>query len=236
MLSQGKELAAIDFAKIIGGPLEAVIRAQASAATVTTQFIQDTAFEKPEGGEAGGDQPLKLKVVPFDYGQMMGSKSATSGGLSGDALTIKVPLLTMLPIPFIRVDSMTIDLNVSLHSTHTTDEQNTGSVNATTSGGENLEFEHTNFSTSVTDRNTYQNNMVIDDTYSLGVTVHAVQDSMPGGMRNVLDIFSNVIQQQSALIQQVMSESIAAQSKALTASMQAGSGGTGGGGGGGKPN
>lgn len=218
MLSQGKELAAIDFAQVIGGPLEAVITAQARAAAVTTQFIQSTAFEQDSttGGAAGGSTgPQKLKVVEFNYGQMMGS---VAGGPSGDALVIKVPLLTMLPIPFIRVDSMTIDLNVSLHSTHTTNETNTSTVDTSASG----EYVGTKFSTSITDKNTYQNDMVIDDTYSLHVTVHAVQDQMPGGMQNVLDIFSSVIQQQSALIQQVMSASIAAQSKALTAS----SGGT----------
>lgn len=210
MLSQGKELAAIDFAQVIGGPLEAVITAQARAAAVTTDFIQNTAFEKDSTtGAAAGTGPQKLKVVEFNYGQLMGS---IAGGPSTDALVIRVPLLTMLPIPFIRVDSMTIDLNVSLHSTQTTNETNEASVNTNVSG----EYAGTKFSTSITDKNTYQNDMVIDDTYSLHVTVHAVQDQMPGGMQNVLNIFSNVIQQQSSLIQQVMSASIAAQSKALT--------------------
>lgn len=211
MLSQGKELAAIDFAQVIGGPLEAVITAQARAAAVTTEFIQNTAFEKDSSaaGGAAGTGPQKLKVVEFNYGQMMGS---IAGGPSADALVIRVPLLTMLPIPFIRVDSMTIDLNVTLHSTQTTNETNEASVNTNVSG----EYAGTKFSTSITDKNTYQNDMVIDDTYSLHVTVHAVQDQMPGGMQNVLNIFSNVIQQQSSLIQQVMSASIAAQSKALT--------------------
>lgn len=209
MLSQGKELAAIDFAQVIGGPLEAVITAQARAAAVTTQFIQSTAFEQDSTTGATGTGPQKLKVVEFNYGQLMGS---VAGGPSADALVIRVPLLTMLPIPFIRVDSMTIDLNVTLHSTQTTSEKNEASVTTNVSG----EYVGTKFSTSITDKNTYQNDMVIDDTYSLHVTVHAVQDQMPGGMQNVLNIFSNVIQQQSSLIQQVMSASIAAQSKALT--------------------
>lgn len=208
MLSQGRELAAIDFAQVIGAPLQAVITAQASAAQVTTNFIEETAFEKETGPSTG---PKKLRVAEFDYSQMMG------GGASGskDALTIKVPLLTMIPIPFIRVDSMSINFNVSLHSQHTTQETNTSSATASAGGSENLEFEKSQWQTSITDKNTYQNNSMVDDTYSLSVTVHAVQDQMPGGMKNVLDIFSSVIQQQSALIQQVMSETIAAQSKQL---------------------
>ncbi len=216
MLNQGKELAAIDFAQVIGAPLEAVIKAQASAAQVTTNFIEQTAFEKPEtnADKAG---PRKLRVATFDYGQMMGSKVRSAGA---DNLQIKVPLLTMIPIPFIRVDSMSINFNVSLHSTHTVTEKNVAGFSSSVSGSENLEFEKTSWKTSITDQNTYQNNSLVDDTYSLNVTVHAVQDQMPSGMKNVLDIFTNVIQQQSALIQQVMSQSIEAESKAMLESMK----------------
>lgn len=222
MLSQGKELAALDFANIIGGPLQAVITAQASAAALTTKFIQDTAFEQSSSGTSGSTGPQKLKVVEFDFGQL----TQTTNTGTADGLTIKVPLLTMLPIPFMRVDSMTIDFNVNLHSTSSSKLTNEASASTSVSENENLEFESTSFQASVTDKNTYQNDQAIDDTYSLRVTVHAVQDQMPGGMQNVLNIFTNVIQQQSALIQQVMSASIAAKMQQLK--QTAGGGGTGG--------
>lgn len=223
MLGQGQEIAAIDFSRIIGGPLEAVIEAQSKSARLTTQFIEDAAFEKSSStaggtGSGGGAPAKKLKVVEFDYGQMMGNLGA--GSSVGDKLKIKVPLLTMLPIPFIRVSDMTINFNVKLHTTHTTQETNVATTNDSASG----EYAGTKFNCSVTDKNTYQDKMVIDDTYSLNVVVHAVQDQMPGGMQNVLDIFSSVIQQQSSLIQQVMSESISAQSKEIEAQMKSNSG------------
>ncbi len=214
MLGQGKELAALDFANIIGGPLQAVINAQASAAQLTTNFIQNTAFEKSSTGAGGSTNSQKLKVVEFDFGQL----TQTTGTGAANAFTIKVPLLTMLPIPFIRVDSMTIDFNVSLHSTSSSKMTNEVDASTKASYSENLEFESTSFQASVTEKNTYQNEQAIDDTYSLHVTVHAVQDQMPGGMQNVLNIFSNVIQQQSALIQQVMTASIAARVKQLSPS------------------
>jgi hypothetical protein len=136
----------------------------------------------------------------------------------------------MLPIPFIRVDSMTIDFNVTLHATNTVNETNTASSSASGSGSENMEIEKTQWKTSISDKNTSQNNTIIDDTYSMNVTVHAVQDQMPGGMQNVLDIFSNIIQSQSALVQQVMSEQVAAQSKQLQSDMASNPSGASGGG------
>jgi hypothetical protein len=220
MLSQGQELAAIDFADIIGGPLIAVINAQAKAAHVTTNFIQQTAFDSSgAGGAAGGTQ--KLKTVSFDFSQILGQQSVVSG-LTADQMTIKVPLLTMLPIPFIRIDSMTIQLNVNLHSTSTVALSNDFTFNSTTSASESsfLGFGPAiSFQASVTDRNTYQNDQLTDDTYSLNVTVHAVQDQMPGGMSQILGIFGNVIQSQSALIQAVVTAQVqATQNKIKTTS------------------
>lgn len=215
MLSQGQELAALDFANIIGGPLQAVIKAQAASAMVTYNFIQAAAFQNSGSGSSGsGNASTQLKVMEFDFGQLLGSgKSGLAGGMS----VIKVPLLTMLPIPFIRVDSMTIDLNVQLHDVQTASLSNTLIASAGTQSSENLEVESSTLSTSVTEQNTFQAGQLTDDTYSLKVSVHAVQDQMPSGMANILSIFSNVVQTQSVLIQQMMTNSVNAQVKQLNA-------------------
>lgn len=212
MLGQGKELAALDFAQIIGGPLVAVVNAQAMAARVTTDFIQNIAFEPPAAGAGGAGSSTKLKAVSFDFTQLLGSASGKLTGVT-DATTIKVPLLTLVPIPYIRVDSMTIDLNVNLHNTSTVSLSNDFLFSSTTSGSESSFFglgPSISFSVSVSDRNTYQQDQTVDDTYSLHVTVHAVQDQMPGGMSQILNIFANVIQQQATLLQTIMSAQIAA--------------------------
>lgn len=208
MLSQGQELAAIDFADIIGGPLLAVINAQAKAANMTYAFIQQVGF-------TGSGSTPQLKVVEFDFSQMLGGNTGMSGGSS----TIKVPLLSLIPIPFIRIESMTITFNVSLSATTSTSISNNFvfSANSSTSdsaGGGFAGFDmnsQTSFSASVTDNNTYQNGQVIDDTYSLNVVVNAVQDQMPGGMAQILGIFGNLIQSQSTLLQTVMTQEIQAQ-------------------------
>lgn len=216
MLSQGKELAALDFAQIIGAPLQAVIRAQSASALVTYDFIQKTAFE-PTSGTSGG--AAKLRVMAFDFGQLLGDTQggADSHGTAKALSVIKVPLLTMLPIPFLRIDDMTIELNVQLHDIRSSTLTNTLVASAGTSSTENLEVESSTMTTSVTEQNTYQEGENTDDTYSLKVTVHAVQDQMPGGMANVLSIFTNTVQTQAVLIQQMMSNSVSQQIKQLNA-------------------
>jgi hypothetical protein len=196
MLSQGQEVAALDFADIIGGPLVAVINAQAKAANVTASFIQQMAFTQGTGADE-----TALKTVTFDFSQMLGSDTTTMGAGS----TIRVPLLSLLPIPFIRVDSMSLHFNVNLHRTDTTTITNdlTGKVDTTEkeSAGLGKWSESATFTASVTEKNTFQNNQVLDDTYSMDVTVHAVQDQMPGGLAQVLSIFENLIQAQATMLQ-----------------------------------
>lgn len=216
MLSQGQELAAIDFADIIGGPLIAVINAQAKAAHVTTNFIQQIAFAPSTAGGGTPGQSQQLQTVSFDFSQMLGTSASNFGNMT----TIRVPLLTLLPIPYIRVDSMTIDFNVNLHNTSTVALSNDFTFNSTTSSSESGFFglgPSVSFQASVTDRNTYQNDQLTDDTYSLHVTVHAVQDQMPGGMSQILSIFGNLIQTQSTLLQTIMTSEIQAQQARLQA-------------------
>jgi hypothetical protein len=204
MQGQGKEIASIDFADIIGGPLIAVITAQGKAAVTTTNFIQSFAFTN--------DNPPKLQAITFDFQQAIGFGLDTSS-FANNVTTIKVPLLTIIPIPYLRVDSMTIEFNVNLHSTQTKGLTNDFAFSSSASGS----YYGITFGASVSDRLTYQNNSTTDDTYSMKVTVHAVQDQMPGGMSQVLNIFSNIVQSQATLIQTI----VAAQTKALTDKAQA---------------
>jgi hypothetical protein len=228
MLSQGQELAALDFAQIIGGPLNAVINAQANAANLTAGFIQSVGFQK---GGAGGAQ--QLKTVSFDFSQFLGSPGQAGGSSipSGmaTAFQIKVPLLTMIPIPFIRVDSMTIQLNVKLVSATSTQVNNALDFGTTDEAGESGIFgmgPSADLKATVTDQNTFQNNQIVNDTYNLDVTVHAVQDQMPAGMAQILNIFSNCIQTQASLIQTAMTAQVQKMQQAISAPAgQAGSSG-----------
>lgn len=195
MLGQGKELAAIDFEDLIGGPLMAVIKAQAKAAITTTNFVQSFAFKQ---GTSGAQE---LQTVSFDFGQVLDSSLTSS---LSNLTTIKVPLLTIIPIPYVRVDSMTIDFNVNLHSTSKTTFSNDFTFSSQASGS----YFGIGFSASVSDRNTYQSDSTVDDTYSMHVNVHAVQDQMPGGMGQVLGIFSSIIQSQASLIQTIVSKQV----------------------------
>jgi len=206
MQTQGQELSSLDFADIIGGPLVAVINAQAKAAITTTNFIQKFAFSS--------SIPPKLQTVTFDFSQVITGLTAAAGGSLSNICQIQVPLLTIIPIPYIRVETMSIALNVSLHSISSTSFSNDFAMS--TSAGGNF---FVNFSVSVTDKNTFQQGSTVDDTYSLQVTVQAVQDQMPAGMAQVLSLFTSLIQSQASLIQTIVNLDVQALTQAAQKSL-----------------
>jgi hypothetical protein len=55
------------------------------------------------------------------------------------------------------------------------------------------------------------------------VTVHAVQDQMPGGMAQVLGIFSNIIQSQATVMQTIVAAQVAALNSKAQAQIKAAS-------------
>ncbi len=74
------------------GPLMAVIDAQSAAALTTMDFIRNVGFD--ENGDA--------RNVSFIYDRL----NSTSGEIESKTLT--VPLLTIIPIPYIRVSRLSL--------------------------------------------------------------------------------------------------------------------------------
>lgn len=88
-------LQAIPFGSIIGGPLKACVEAQALAAKTTWEFIQNVGINvNPETGE-------KTAVnVSFSFIQ------------GGRLVQLNIPLLTIVPIPYIAIREVDIFLRL----------------------------------------------------------------------------------------------------------------------------
>jgi hypothetical protein len=172
-----KELSAIPFGSLIGGPLAAAITAQANAAVSSVEFIKNVGFDKD----------WAVQNIQFKY----------QG--SGDAgiQTLEVPLLTIVPIPFIRIDDMTIDFKASMsQSTGTEDKQsNVVEKSAKISGSARYLFFSASLDASISSKkdSTSTKTSKYSVEYTIDVHVHAVQDDMPGGMSKVLNILTESI-------------------------------------------
>lgn len=190
----GQELSSIDFQSMIGGPLNAVVRAQAQSAQTSVDFIKSVGFNGPET-----EDPGKPTMVTFEYDKIIEEKD-DKGVITSKVTPMKltVPILTMLPIPFIRVEETTIDFNAKINSVteSTTTSSSDLSASLGVKGGwgpvsAELKCSYSNKkSTSATDKT--------ERTYSLMIHVQAVQDELPAGMEKLLSVLENNIKETPA--------------------------------------
>jgi hypothetical protein len=258
MANPGTELAALDFGNLIGGPLNAVITAQAMAAQSTASFIKDVGFyqqgQSDADGNAIGGTPIYVDfkypkevspyqpaipavaavaaipavgnpaypngmapLVPVANGAAVNPNDAAIAPIAGlpayvpatpavvgvaaspavpavyQTMQISVPILTMLPIPFIKVDILKIDFNAKITSMETQSQSSDLSV------GVNLEVKQrwpggsAKLNASVAYKKTTQSGSSVERTYSMAIHVQASQDEMPAGMEKLLGILEGAM-------------------------------------------
>lgn len=107
-------------------------------------------------------------------------------------MLLEVPILTMMPIPFIKVEEATIDFNVKINSVTTTSSSDTTDWKAgmEASAGYNgwLFKANVKLNASFSNKKTSNNSEEVKRDYSLAIHVKVVQDDMPAGMERLLDI------------------------------------------------
>ena len=180
-----RQLGMIPFGNLIGGPLNAAIEAQAKAANTTLEFIQNIGFVD------GGDT---VRNVTLKY-------------MNGDVQkTLEVPILTMVPIPYIRIDDMSIQFkaSISASSDQTQTDSSSSSWEGKVSGSARYLFFKAQMSASYSSKkdSSATKNSKYAVEYTIDVNVHAVQDDMPGGMSKVLSLLTESIDREPAGTQQ----------------------------------
>ena len=93
----GSELSGLDFDNIIGGPLTAVIEAQAQAAETSIGFINDIGLQYDEG-------ELKPVMATFSYFK---DSQDVEGNINRRKHRLQVPVLAIVPI--LKFDMPSID-------------------------------------------------------------------------------------------------------------------------------
>lgn len=175
-------LQAIPFSSMIGGPLKACIEAQAMAAKTSWEFIQEVGLNTdPETGEK------KAVNVSFSFIQ------------NGREVQLNVPLLTIVPIPYIAIHSVDINFkaNISAASSSVNETSSSSSLDAgaeVTAGLKIGPFHmdaklNANYSSKKDSRATEESKYSVE--YTMDVAVKAGQDSMLAGLAKVLELLGN---------------------------------------------
>ncbi|MCF0166140.1 MAG: DUF2589 domain-containing protein [Bacteroidales bacterium] len=149
---------ALPLQSLIGGPLEACVQAQAQAAEATQRYIWGTGFRPVDAANT----EFEAVTVSFSFTQ------------NGVLKMLTVPLLTIVPIPYMQIDTVKIRFNADMSV------DNNGNLMAKYS----------------TDTATIEKQSV--SKYSLhnnlNVEVVASGHSMPEGVNKMLELLGNCME------------------------------------------
>ena len=188
----GQELSSINFQSMIGGPLTAVIKAQAQSAQTSVDFIKSVGFN-PESAGADAGKPT---MVTFEYDKLIENTDA-NGVITTTTTPMKlsVPILTMLPVPFIRVDEVTIDFNAKINSVIESTSASSKELNTSLAAKAGWGPFSAELKCSYSNKKTTSATNKTERTYSLAIHVKALQDELPAGLEKILGILENNIQE-----------------------------------------
>ncbi len=200
MPTPGEELGSLDFESMIGGPLVAVVHAQTQAAIATVDFIKAVGFKPSSApGSTDNQQAGTPATVTFQY-----KKDVPGVDAQGKPITtqqnaqLEVPFLTMLPIPYLRVEEVNIDFLAKINSVEYRQVDTNFKVDAALEAKAGWGWGSAKLSVSASYQRQTREGSTVTRDYSLGVKVKAVQDEMPGGMARVLSILESLIAEKPA--------------------------------------
>lgn len=146
----------IPFDNLIGVPLQACIRAQEQAAQATLDYIQEVGF-KPDADNKG----LRAANVTFEF------------VLDGVRKLISIPLITLVPLPYIHIGTVDLSFNTEVQYRNGTLE---GRVSSDDYRKEVSESK-TNY----------------DYNSQIAIEIHASEGDLPMGVTKLLDILGQTI-------------------------------------------
>jgi len=206
------ELRALPLEHIIGSPMQAAIKAQALAAKTTVDFIKEVGL-KPRALESGeteadldetsgesGMPGYEARYVDFKFDRLLEEEKTTASATPGEPPTketitrlvpskLTVPLLAIVPIPYLRINDMTIDFEFQIKDVETSESTTEKKVSMSAKAGG--WFYKVNIKGSYSNRTV--NKRETDRRTTLKITVNAVQDAIPEGLGRVLDMLSESI-------------------------------------------
>ena len=179
------DLSSMPFDRMIGGPLSACIDAQEQAAVSSVNFIDRVGFDPQNPGH--------VINVDFKYRR------------DGEDVVLSVPLLSIVPIPFISIDTVNISFKAALKSINTEDaidadrESSYDSTNSKYLGiGSYLksaQIQRTVMRGSVSTKkdSVATQHSAYSIEANIDINVIARQESMPGGLAKVLEMLNQAI-------------------------------------------
>lgn len=205
LISIANQFKGLPFESLIGGPLKAAAEANAVMAMTQTKFMLDTCFQKKEIPQPNNqNNPNAAKV--YNYTPIMIKMSVTRTEANPDAgqagapatitrkLEIEVPLMTIIPLNSLAVETVDIDFEMEVKSSfseetnQTSEKERQASAEFEAKGGWGPLSVSIRGNASYTSKDTSSRSTHYQKSNSAryNVSVHAGQLPLPAGVHELL--------------------------------------------------
>jgi hypothetical protein len=175
-------------AAVLGSTITVDSAGKITAISVTSGgiYLTPPTLTIPAPAAAADTQAKASVVMAVDH-----VESATAA-LYQD-MKFSVPILTMLPIPFIKVDLATIDFNAKISSVETTSESSDLAITGSLEVRQRWPSGSAKLNVSCAYKKSSASGSSVERTYSMAIHVQASQDEMPAGMEKLLNLLESAM-------------------------------------------
>lgn len=164
--------------ELIGNPFTAVNHAQYNLATTMLDFIGSIGFVKGQGDS------YTTRTLDFDLERPVDDGSSQ---IKSQTVSIKAPLLGLVPIPALLIDHVKVEFSLELKSSTSTKSSVDTKVEAKASYG----FGAFKASASGSVSTNRENTRSTDNTAKYNILVEANQQPYTEGMSKIMDLFAS---------------------------------------------
>ena len=210
LISIAQQFSGLPMDALIGGPLNAAANANAKMAVTQTKFILDTCFvaigkdsSKPvdDNNPVNSYNPIMIKMElsrpVIDTGA-----AAPTGEIPSATVQFNLPILTIIPLNSLGVDSVNITFDMEVKSSFSQEETKESQESLKKEGSFEAKVGYGCFSVSIKGSASYDssNSTKENQHYQKSnsakyhVDVHAGQLPLPMGVTTIINAFANSIQ------------------------------------------
>ncbi|MNK18860.1 hypothetical protein D3C87_370740 [compost metagenome] len=205
LLSISQQFSGLPMDALIGGPLNAAADANAKMAVTQTKFLLDTCFEQIVSGTPPNAtykyKPIMI-VMELSRPVIDTNKPDPSGPLPVATVQFNLPLLTIVPLNSLAVDSVNITFDMEVKSSFAQESSKESVEKLQTGGSFEAKVGWGPFSVTVKGSASYDSSNTNKESQhyqksnsaQYHVDVHAGQLPLPMGVTTIINAFSNSIQ------------------------------------------
>jgi hypothetical protein len=179
---------------LIGGPLMAAAKANASMVATNAEFIQRIGFKYDKDGNNVG-----ANMVEFKFNQLITEKDDKGAvTTTPQEVSVQAPMLAIVPLPALKVKDVSVNFSMQVNSS--TEDSSSSDSEASVDGSGSVGWGPFKVSVKVHGKTASHSSHTrkSDNSAKYDVSVSATDDGIPEGLSRILDMMHDAITPQAA--------------------------------------